>query len=98
MLNGYTQAGFVVGALRLATMATLNLGPLRKTKTCSPEGIFFPANPGSKNHLLQLCIPGDPAKCGLHKIMCKLRYNFFSKLTFENSLENKKCLIFQVII
>ena len=33
--NGHTLAGFAVGALRLATMATLNLRAVHKTNFCS---------------------------------------------------------------
>ena len=33
--NGHTLAGFAVGALRLATMATLNLRAVHKTNSCS---------------------------------------------------------------
>ena len=34
--NGHTPAGFAIGALRLATMTTLQLSTLHKTKFCSP--------------------------------------------------------------
>ena len=65
--NGHTLVVFTIGTLQLATMATLHLRLLHKTKTCS-----FPANPGSKQ-LLQLGIHGDPAKCDLRKIMDKVK-------------------------
>ena len=39
--NGHILVGFAIGALRLATMATLHLRALHKTKTCSSERIFI---------------------------------------------------------
>ena len=66
-----------------------------KPKLVPPKYFYFLPTQAQKNHLLQLGTHGNPAKCDLQKIMGKRR---FSNLTFENSLENKKCLIFQVII
>ena len=70
---GLMPTPLVIGTLRLATMATLQL-----TKMCSSETIFFSANPGSKTkHLLQISIHGNSAKWDLCKIMGKMRYHYF---------------------
>ena len=80
MPNGYTLAGFAIGTLRLAKMATLHLRELpmaTKPKHVPLNRFLFPANPGSKIHLLQLGIHGEPSKCDLRKIMGKIRYHYF---------------------
>ena len=46
--------GFAIGALHLATMATLHLRALHKTKTCSPERIFISCQSRLKNWHLKI--------------------------------------------
>ena len=77
--NGHTLAGFTISAFHLATMATLHLRALHKTKTCSPKRIFISCQPRlkKKKHLLQLGIHGNPAKRDLLKLMGKIRYHYF---------------------
>jgi hypothetical protein len=59
MPNGHTIAGFAIGTLHLATMATLQLRARNKTKNCSQEMIFISWQSRLKKHLLQLGIHGD---------------------------------------
>ena len=54
--NVHTLVGFAIGALGLATMTTLHLRALHKTKTCSLEGIFISCQPRLKKTIYYNCI------------------------------------------
>ena len=41
MANGHTLAGFAIGTLRLASMATLQLRARHKTKNLFPKNDFY---------------------------------------------------------
>ena len=82
MPNGHTLAGFAIGNLRFATMATLHLlkGTARTTQNQNlllRKDFYFLPTQAKKTHLLQLGIHGQPVKCDLHKIMGKIRYQYF---------------------
>ena len=61
MPNGHILAGFTIGTLRLATIATLHLRARHKTKTCSQKRIFISWKPRFKKKIIttwyswQLC-------------------------------------------
>ena len=80
-----------MGVLRLASMATLHLRALHKTKNC-----FFWKDFSKKTHIIQLGIHGGPAKCDLVPKDEQNKILLLSKLRFENSIENKKRLAFLV--
>ena len=58
--NGHTIAGFAIGAIRLATMATLQLRALHKTKSMFLHSDFnFLSTYAQENHLVRLAVQSE---------------------------------------